>query len=119
MCLVLLGELIKGEAMHLQGCRKYISRWISHEIKSFSVAKLEHPHRVLMWALSRLEETRPHRDGDAASISSRRDGTSRRVSRAEEAGLETARHAPWQRSVLRFVRDAHSPAREWASLISV
>ena len=32
---------------------------------------------------------------------------------------ETARHAPWRCGVLPFVRDAHSPAREWASFISV
>ena len=28
---------------------------------------LEHPHRVSMRALSRLSETRPHRDSDASS----------------------------------------------------
>ena len=43
----------------------------------------------------------------------------RPASRRGEAPRETTRHALGRRGELRFVRDAHSPSREWASFISV
>ena len=47
------------------------------------------------------------------------DAPSRPVSRSEGGAGKLSRHAPWRCGTLLFVSDAHSPAREWASFISV